>query len=131
MGRSFDSPFWEISAFNLIISCLALCAAKYRESGSSLTELYAEMVEASKDSHATASRLREWLIDPTRNFDEEERFNIECAARYFEEYEQLDQKVKTGILATSTAFLNQFQKFRNPDFLPSQDKATIKVWMRW
>ena len=31
MGKSFDSPFWEISAFNLIKNCLVLCGAKYRE----------------------------------------------------------------------------------------------------
>ena len=29
MGKSFDSPFWEISAFNLIKNSLVFCGAKY------------------------------------------------------------------------------------------------------
>ena len=31
MGKSFDSPFWEISAFNLIKNSLVFCGAKYYE----------------------------------------------------------------------------------------------------
>ena len=130
MGKSFDSPFWEISAFNLIKSCLVLCAARFYSTASGfadfgLIELYQEMVGASKDSKATASLLRQ--LAGEKSFDDEEKFNIECAANYFDEYGQLDEKVKTGILATSTAFLNQFQEYQaSRIFCPKQMDATIK-----
>lgn len=92
-----------------------------------LTELYKEMIEASKDASETSKYLRALAVDESRGFDNEERFNIECAAKYFEEYQQLDDKVKTGVLATSTAFLNQFQEFQASQiFCPKVEDATIK-----
>lgn len=125
MGKSFDSPFWEISAFNLIKNCLVLCAAKYVKRDFGLTHLYQEMVMASKDSSDTAKYLR--ALSKGEDFDDEERFNIDCAAQYFDEFGQLDDKVKTGILATSTAFLNQFQEYQASQiFCPSYGEATLK-----
>ena len=127
MGKSFDSPFWELSAFNLIKNSLVLCAAKYRESDFGLTEMYREMVEASKNAGDMPAYLRGLAADASRGFIVEESYNVECAAQYFEEYAQFEDKVKTGVLATSTAFLNQFQEYQaSRVFCPKFENATIK-----
>ncbi|MGK5086979.1 type IV secretion system DNA-binding domain-containing protein [Bdellovibrionota bacterium FG-2] len=129
MGKNFDSPFWELSSFNLIKNCLVLCGAKYLKADFNLNNLYNEMIVASKDAKEAAKALRDLAPDliHEKQFDDEERFNIECAAKYFEEFEQLDDKVRTGILATSTAFLNQFQEYQaSRIFCPKNEQATIK-----
>ena len=125
MGKSFDSPFWEISAFNLIKNSIVLCGAKFRDVEFGLIELYNEMISISKDGQAAANLSRQYVTDG--EFDDEESFNVECAAKYFEEFSLMDDKVKTGILATSTAFLNQFQEFQaGKIFCPKTGEATIK-----
>ncbi len=130
MGKSVDSPFWEVSAFNLLKSCLVATAAHFYDSESELsdyglTDLYETMVEASKETIRTAEKLDN--LSKVRSFTPEERFNIERAARYFQEYALLEAKVKTGILATATAFLNQFQEFQASQiFCPKHKNAIIK-----
>jgi len=56
-----------------------------------------------------------------------EKFNIGRAVEYFEsEYSQLEDRVRTGIVATSTAFINQFQEFAaSRVFCPRQEHLTI------
>lgn len=126
MGRNSDSPFWEVSAFNLIKNTLALCAARGDENGLSLNQLYSELVLATQRPKEIISYLEESSLD-TAIFDAEERFNLERAAKYFEEYSQLDEKVKTGVQATATAFLNQFQEYQASQiFCPPQGQATIQ-----
>lgn len=60
-------------------------------------------------------------------FDKEERYNIDCAIQYFDdEFRQLDDRVRTGIVATSTSFLNQFQEYRAARvFCPAKSERTI------
>ena len=51
-----------------------------------------------------------------------------CASSYFKEFDQFDEKVKTGVLATATSFLNQFQEYRASQiFCPDPDKLVIKT----
>ncbi len=120
-GKSSDSPFWELSAFNLLKNAVIYCAAA--NGYFTLTDLYEALVKATNEP--LADELRGALA--SKKFSAEERFNIECAIRYFDdEYRQLDNRVRTGILATSTAFLNQFQDFRAAKvFCPSRDGRTI------
>ena len=123
MGKGGDSPFWKISAFNLMKNTLALCAAK-RSKKDTLRDLYSEMILASSDPISTANTFN-GLLNNSR-FDDEEKFNIGCAAEYFKEFNQMEQKLRTGILATATAFLNQFQEFQASQiFCPSGGKGTI------
>jgi hypothetical protein len=122
MGKSTDSPFWDISSAVLIRSAIAYCATKYGYF--TLLELYKVIVRASKDN--LADDLRAELTK--KPFTEEEKFNIERSIDYFEsEFTQLEDRVRTGIVATSTAFINQFQEFAaSRIFCPSQKNLTIK-----
>ncbi len=121
MGDSQEAAFWEISAFNLIKNCLCYSAAVHHYY--TLNTLYDVVIEASRGNLST--RLVEAVNK--QNFDLEEKFNIERAIKYFSlEFAELDPKIKTGILATATSFLNQFQEFRaGKVFCPAEDKLTI------
>lgn len=121
MGKSSDSPFWDVSSSHLIRNTLAYCAAKYGYF--TLLDLYRTIVRASKEN--LADDLKTCLEQ--EDFTEEERFNIERAIEYFEnEYSQLEDRVRTGIVATSTAFINQFQEFAaSRVFCPKEEHLTI------
>ena len=121
MGKSSDSPFWDVSSSHLIRNTIAYCAAQHGYF--TLLDLYRAIVRASK--HNLADDLRARLKEG--KFNEEETFNITCAIEYFEnEYSQLEDRVRTGIVATSTAFVNQFQEFAaNRVFCPSEEHVSI------
>lgn len=121
MGKSSDSPFWDVSSSHLIRNTIAYCAAQHGYF--TLLDLYRAIVRASK--HNLADDLRARLKEG--KFNEEETFNITCAIEYFEnEYSQLEDRVRTGIVATSTAFVNQFQEFAaNRVFCPSKEHVSI------
>lgn len=121
MGKSSDSPFWDVSSSHLVRNTLAYCAAKYGYF--TLLDIYRTIVRASKED--LAADLKECL--ETGAFTEEERFNIGRAIEYFEnEYSQLEDRVRTGIVATSTAFINQFQEFAaSRVFCPTEENLTI------
>lgn len=123
MGKSFDTPFWEISAFNLVKNALVYCAAV--KGYYTLKDLYTVMIQASEG--ALEKDLCEALLDP--KFSDEEKYNISCAQHYFTaEYKQLDEKVRTGILATSTSFLNQFQEYQaSRIFCPQKKDIAIQT----
>lgn len=122
MGKSSDSPFWDISSSNLIKNAIVYCAAEHGYF--TLLDLYRAIVRASKENLSDDLRKR---LD-TGAFTEEERFNIERAMEYFEnEYSQLEDRVRSGIVATSTAFINQFQEFAaNRVLCPKEENLTIR-----
>ncbi len=123
-GRgSGDSPFWELSAFNLTKNALVLIAAV--KGYYTLADLYRVMLDA-VESRAS-DKLEEALR--VKLFDDEETHNIRQALSYFsQEFPSFDPKVKTGILATATSFLNQFQEFRaSRIFCPPEAERTIKI----
>ncbi|MGK5083096.1 type IV secretion system DNA-binding domain-containing protein [Bdellovibrionota bacterium FG-1] len=124
MGKSFDSSFWEQSAATLVKNCLIYCAAT--KGYYTLNDLYTAMVRAVSNEKEFIEELAACLKKDT--FDEEERANIEFAVQYFRcEYQQLDSKVKTGILATSTSFLNQFQEYQaSKIFCPAEKELVIR-----
>lgn len=121
MGSSNESPFWNISSFNLIKNSIVYCAAVHDYY--TLEDIYKTIIRAS--SNKVDQELKDALL--AKSFTKEEEFNIGCAISYFEdEYQKLDSKLKTSILATSTAFLNQFQEYNaNNIFCPKQDEITI------
>lgn len=121
MGKSAGSPFWEVSSSHLIRNTLVYCAAKFGYF--TLIDLYQTIVRASKED--LAADLKSCIS--AGKFSEEEAFNIGRAVEYFEnEYSQLDDRVRTGIVATSTAFINQFQEFAaSRVFCPTRDHLTI------
>ena len=122
---SGDSPFWELSAFNLtrnaIVYCCAVCGYY------TLNDLYTAMTEAVADGGdvGLAERLEAALRD--KPWEAEEAHNIRQALAYFTgEFRSMDHKVKTGILATATSFLGQFQEFRASQiFCPPKEARTI------
>lgn len=122
LGRSSDSPFWEFSANTLIRNAIVYCSAKYDYF--TLLDFYRTLVKASEED------LAEDLKNALENkfFDEEEKFNIERAIEYFKfEYSRMEERVRTGILSTSTVFINQLQEFRaSRIFCPLQSNLTIK-----
>lgn len=122
MGKSSDSPFWDVSSSHLIRNTITYCAAKHGYF--TLLDLYRTIVRASKEN--LAEDLKTCIAEG--NFNEEEKFNIGRAVEYFEnEYSQLEDRVRTGIVATSTAFINQFQEFAaSRVFCPNQENLTIK-----
>lgn len=122
MGKSIDSAFWEISSFNLIKNALVYCAAVHGYY--TLNILYDVMLRSGSDE--ISQGLQEAM--DTGSFDDEQKFNIAKALSYFAmEYRQLDEKVRTGILATATSFLNQFQEYRaSRIFCPPEEERTLK-----
>ena len=117
-GRSnSDSPFWELSAFNLTKNAIIYCAAVYGYY--TLADLYSAMVDAVEDR--TAEKLED--VIQRKELDIEEMHNVREALVYFtQEFHSFDQKLKTGILATATSFLNQFQEFQASRISPPIDK---------
>ena len=124
MGKSFDSPFWENSAATFATYCLVYCAAT--KGYYTLNDLYTAMVRAVSDDQGFIKDLEMCL--KSERFDIEEKINIGFALQYFQaEYRKLEEKVRTGILATSTAFLNQFQEYRaSRIFCPTQENLVIE-----
>jgi hypothetical protein len=123
MGKSSDSPFWEVSSSHLIRNTIAYCAAVHGDYFT-LLDLYRTIVRASKKN--LADDLRKVLKE--RSFTQEEAFNIGCAIEYFEnEFSELEDRVRTGIVATSTAFVNQFQEFAaSRIFCPRKEHLSIR-----
>lgn len=121
MGKSSDSPFWDVSSSHLIRNTIIYCAAKHGYF--TLIDLYRTIVRAAKED--LGADLKGCL--EKGQYIEEERFNVGRAIEYFEnEYSQLEDRVRTGIVATSTAFINQFQEFAaSRVFCPTQERLTI------
>ena len=121
MGKSSDSPFWDVSSSHLIRNAIVYCAAVHGYF--TLLDLYRAIVRATDEEMVDELRL----ASKNAKFDDEEKFNIECAVQYFEhEYSQLEDRVRTGIVATSTAFINQFQEYStNRIFCPSEEELSI------
>lgn len=115
--RGGGEPFWEMSAFNLVKNSIVFCAAT--KGYFTLKDLYRTMILAGGEGLLENLDI---ALDQG-NFDEEEKQNIKYAKQYFElEFSSLDTKVKTGILATSTAFLNQFEEYQVAKiFCPTED----------
>lgn len=119
IGGSGDSRFWEQSSFNLLKNSLVYCAARYDYF--TFKELYRALVQAR--DQGLASELVDCLNE--NQWDEEERGNIEGAIEYFtNEFSQMDEKIRTSILATATGFLNDFLEYRVSRIL-SPRKAEI------
>lgn len=121
-GRgSGDSPFWELSAFNLTKNAIIYAAAVHGYY--TLHDIYTAMIEAMDD------RLAEPLEAALRSdrFSEEEQANIRHCLSYFTlEFAILDHKIKTSILATATSFLGLFQEYQaGRIFCPKKDERTI------
>ena len=121
-GRgSSDSPFWELSAFNLTKNGIIYCAAVYGYY--TLNDLYIAMVDAVEGR--SAGKLEE--VIQAGKLEGEPLHNARQALVYFsQEFHSFDQKLKTGILATATSFLSQFQEFQaSRIFCPKVDERTI------
>jgi len=116
-----DSPFWELSAFNLTKNAIIYCAAVYGYY--TLNDLYVAMVDA------VEGRSEEKLeaVIQAGKLEAEPLHNVRQALLYFsQEFQSYDQKLKTGILATATSFLNQFQEFQaSRIFCPKEQERII------
>jgi type IV secretory pathway TraG/TraD family ATPase VirD4 len=130
LGSSSDSRFWEQSSFNLLKNALIYCAAKHDYF--TFKELYAALVDA-RDG-----KIVEELVacltaeENTTRWDSEELDNIEMATNYFRsEFTQMDEKIRTSILATATSFLNEFLEHRVARVLsPNRDDINLPS-MSW
>ena len=121
LGSSSENRFWEQSSFNLLKYSLIYCAAKYDYF--TFRELYRALVLARDEG--LGSELADCL--KTKKWDAEETGNIELAIEYFrDEFSQMDQKIRTSILATATGFLNEFLEYRVSQILsPDQKDITL------
>lgn len=121
MGKSSDSSFWEVNSFTLIKNALAYCIAK--------NEYYTFLDLHDAILLAVDDRIPEKLLEliETGEFNEEEKFNLRRAYEYFDgEFRALDKKIKSSILATATAFLNQFQEYHaHKIFCPKKEDITL------
>ena len=126
LGKASESPFWDNSAFNLIKFSIVYCAAT-REYFT-LLDVYSTIVEASNDQgvEKLVAELESTLNKD--DFDEEEKTNIEFAIEYFnKEYQELDSKVKSGVMATGSVFLNMFREYQASKlFCPKEADLEIK-----
>ena len=118
---SADSPFWELSAFNLTKNAIIYCAAVYGYY--TLNDLYTAMVDAVEGR--SAEKLE--AVIQAGKLEGEPLHNVRQALVYFsQEFQSFDQKLKTGILATATSFLSQFQEFQaSRIFCPKEQERTI------
>ena len=120
-GKSNESPIWENSAFNLTKNIVVYCSAVFEYF--TLLDCYKIMLIA--DSKEIIEDLKEVLKKD--HFDEEEKHNIQNALNYFREYSLFEDKFKSGVLVTSTTFLNQFQDYRATQiFCPKKEDLTIR-----
>ena len=120
-GKSKESPIWENSAFNLTKNVIIYCATVFGYF--TLLDCYKTMLIA--DSKKITKNLKESLRKD--RFNEEEKHNIRCALDYFKEYSLFEDKFKSGVLVTSTTFLNQFQDYHaSRIFCPKKEDLTIK-----
>ncbi len=121
LGGSGDNRFWEQSSFNLLKNSLIFCAAKYDYF--TFKELYQALVQARDEG--LAGTLAEYLH--SKKWNEEEHANIQMAIDYFrDEFSQMDQKIRTSILATATSFLNEFLEYRVSKILsPKKEEITV------
>ncbi len=89
-----------------------------------MVDLYSAIVKASQNT--ISDELKEALAE--EEFEVEEAFNIGRAVEYFEdEYQKLDDKVRTSILTTATSFLNQFQEFQAFEiFCPKKEDRSFE-----
>lgn len=125
IGSSSDSRFWEQSSFNLLKASLIYCAVKYDYF--TFKDLYRALVDA-RDGKIVEELVN--ALNPNdggRKWDAEERGNIEMATNYFRsEFMQMDEKIRTSILATATSFLNEFLEYRVSRVL-SPERADINL----
>ncbi len=120
VGTSSDSRIWEALAFDLTKFGLVACAAL--NDYYTLNTLYQVLIDAKKD------KLLKPLLEAYKNekFNEEEKYNIKCAIKYFYDYKDYADKLKTSIHVTATNFLNQFQEYQaSKIFCPKQEDITI------
>lgn len=125
IGSSSDSRFWEQSSFNLLKNALIYCSAKYDYF--TFKELYRALVDA-RDGKIV-DELVGYLSAPesAQKWNAEERGNLEMATNYFRsEFTQMDEKIRTSILATATSFLNEFLEYRVSRVL-SPERAEINL----
>ncbi len=126
-GSSGDSPFWDTKATALIKYCIVYCAAIYRYF--TLSNVYETILSAiDSEKVATLGTDLQNVLTESKDFDEEEKFNINAALRFFtKEYNALDDKVKTGVMATATLLLDIFNEYKaHRLFCPSEEELTIK-----
>jgi hypothetical protein len=121
MGKSSDSPFWSVSSTNLIRNAIVYCAATMGYF--TLLDLYKSIVEAANPY--IVENLKSVLTQ--KIFSDEEKFNIARSIDYFEnEYLQMDNRLRTSIVATGTAFINQFQEYSaSRIFCPKEEDLTL------
>lgn len=122
LGRSSDSVFWESHSFNLIRHSLAYCAASLHYY--TFLDLYDAILRAI--GNELPEKIKEVL--ETKALDTEERFNLTRAFDYFSlEFGALEERVRTSILATATAFLNQFQEYQaSRIFCPAEKTPRLR-----
>jgi hypothetical protein len=116
-----DSSFWDISSYNLIRSSITHCASVHGYF--TLRDLYSTLVRAGAED--LVGEMQTALKE--KQFDEEEGANIKFAIEYFsKEYNNLESKIRTSILATATSFLNQFQEYQASRlFCPTRENLTV------
>ncbi|MGK5083734.1 type IV secretion system DNA-binding domain-containing protein [Bdellovibrionota bacterium FG-1] len=130
IGSSSDSRFWEQSSFNLLKTALIYCAAKHDYF--TFKELYRALVDA-RDGKIV-EELVSYLATPesANKWNAEERGNLEMATNYFRsEFTQMDEKIRTSILATATSFLNEFLEYRVSRVLSPERSEINLPSMTW
>ena len=122
IGKSSDSPFWDVNSFYLIRNTIIYCASVLGYF--TLLDIYKTIVSANtKDLSVDLEEILQ-----VKDFDAEETFNIQTAINYFKfEYMSLEDRVRTGIVTTSTSFINQFQEYAaSRVFCPAEDEMSVK-----
>ena len=121
-GDQREQAFWKLSSFNLIKNCLVYVAAT--QSYYTLRDLHKALISSSEPQFVDELEVRGREV----GLDPEVKENIDYAVEYFgQEFNKFDDKVRTGILATATAFLHQFQESQAARiFCPKEEDCTIK-----
>ena len=129
MAGSSD-PIWHESAANLITNCLVHCAVKKgKNSYFTLNDLYQRIVDAN-EAGVVPKSLKKVLDLESKDYDHEERCNIEHAIRFFEkDYSKLEDRVKSSIAFSCTTFFNQLENYQASRIFCPTDKELVVTSM--
>lgn len=124
MGKqSGDAKFWSMKGYSLLKNMVIFCAGKYGDYFT-LTDFYEDLIQSTKSD--LALEIDSFLS--VKEFDSEEKRNLEIAQAYFEhEFSGLDNKLKDSIVQSASTFLALLRDARvEKIFCPKE--ADVTFW---
>lgn len=123
MGKQTgESKFWGVKGYTFLKNMVIYCAGKYGDYFT-LKDFYEEIIQSS--SRDFGLEIDAFLA--SKDFDWEEKRNLEISQSYFEyEFSKLDTKLKDSIVQSSSTFLALLRDARvEKIFCPKKEEVTF------